>query len=105
MEAPRVPGESPLTREAPRWEVDDPRLSRGRRRWAYWLLLIPFVALLYPPWYDNRDPELGGVPFFVWYQFVWVVLGSAITYLVYRLTERIWPGRRRERRTDIRAGT
>jgi hypothetical protein len=90
--------ESPIYRTPPAGEVEDPRVSRAPRRWALLLLLIPFVALLYPPWYDNLDPKLGGVPFFVWYQFLWVILGSAITYVVYRLTD----PRRRKGRHDER---
>lgn len=41
---------------------------------AYALLLIPFVALLYPGWYSVVKPSLAGIPFFVWYQMLWVVL-------------------------------
>jgi Protein of unknown function (DUF3311) len=55
------------------------------RLW-YLLLLIPLVALLYPPLYDQRDPELFGFPFFYWYQFAWVPLTAGITYFVYRVT-------------------
>jgi hypothetical protein len=49
------------------------------------LLLIPFIALLYPPFYAGSTPKLGAIPFFIWYQFLWVILGSAITGLVYWL--------------------
>jgi hypothetical protein len=55
------------------------------RRW-YLLLLLPFAGLLYPPLYATEDPELFGFPFFYWYQFVWVQVTAAITYLVYRKT-------------------
>ncbi len=55
------------------------------RGW-YVLLLIPFVALLWLPFYAKPKPELFGFPFFYWYQFMWVFLGSAITGLVYVLT-------------------
>ena len=80
--------ESPIYRKPPAGQLADPRVSREPRRWALLLLLIPFVALLYPPWYDNIDPTLGGLPFFVWYQFLWVIIGSGITYAVYRLRGR-----------------
>jgi uncharacterized protein DUF3311 len=63
----------------------DGRPARRREpRWPLLLLLIPFVALLYPPWYAHFDPALGGVPFFVWYQFLWVVLAAILTALAYR---------------------
>jgi hypothetical protein len=60
---------------------------RRRRRWPLLFLLAPFVALMYPPWYAGEDPQLWGIPFFVWYQFLWVILGSICTALAYRLRE------------------
>ena len=59
--------------------------SRSARNWVLLLLLIPFIALLYPPFYAHPTPKLGAIPFFIWYQFLWVILGSAITGLVYWL--------------------
>ena len=47
------------------------------------LLLIPFVALLYPPFYAMLTPRLAGIPFFIWYQFAWIVLGVLVTGFVY----------------------
>jgi Protein of unknown function (DUF3311) len=58
---------------------------RGAHRW-YWLLLIPFLALLYPPLYSHLHPSLFGIPFFYWYQVVWLVITAAITTLVFRRT-------------------
>jgi hypothetical protein len=60
---------------------------RGSRAW-YWLLLIPLVGTLIPPIYNHEDPTLIGIPFFYWYQLLWVPLGVAITALVYRKTRR-----------------
>jgi hypothetical protein len=60
---------------------------RTRRRWPLLFLLIPFVALLYPGWYSGLHPTLGGIPFFVWYQFLWIVVGSICTGLAYLLRE------------------
>jgi len=37
------------------------------------------------PIYDSLRPELWGIPFFVWYQFAWVIGGALITYVVYRV--------------------
>lgn len=56
-----------------------------RGNWSLVLLLFPFVALLYPAFYARTDPELAGIPFFVWYQFAWVIIGSALTLIVYRI--------------------
>jgi hypothetical protein len=41
------------------------------------------VALLYPPFYASLTPRLLGIPFFIWYQFLWVVLGVIVTVFVY----------------------
>jgi uncharacterized membrane protein len=51
-------------------------------RWWQLLLLIPFVALLWVPFYNRLDPTLFGIPFFYWYQFVWVILTSVIIVFV-----------------------
>ena len=32
------------------------------------------------------DPRLGGMPFFYWYQLLWIPISVAITYIVYRWT-------------------
>ena len=50
--------------------------------WWYLMLLVPFVALLWVPFYNRLDPMLFGIPFFYWYQFVWVILTSLIIVLV-----------------------
>ena len=55
-------------------------------RWWYLLLLVPIAGLLATPIYARQTPEVFGIPFFYWYQFVWVPLGVAITYLVYTRT-------------------
>ena len=52
------------------------------RRW-YWLLIVPLVGVLIPTFYTAREPELIGIPFFYWYQILWIPLGVAITVLVY----------------------
>ena len=62
-----------------------PASARGARAW-YWLLLLPFLALLYPPLYAHLTPRIWGIPFFYWYQAVWLVITAAITTLVYRRT-------------------
>ena len=51
-------------------------------RW-YWLLIVPFVALLAPV-YLKTEPALGGFPFFYWYQLAWVPISSLLIWLVYR---------------------
>ncbi|HET6869451.1 MAG TPA: DUF3311 domain-containing protein [Solirubrobacteraceae bacterium] len=62
-----------------------PASARTAYRW-YWLLLLPFLALLYPPLYSHDTPRIFGIPFFYWYQVVWLVITAAITTVVYRRT-------------------
>jgi hypothetical protein len=49
-----------------------------------WGLLLPYIALLWLPFYNMREPAVLGFPFFYWYQFLWVPLTSLLIYLVYR---------------------
>jgi uncharacterized membrane protein len=56
--------------------------TSARSRWWSLLLLIPFVALLWVPFYNRLEPTIFGIPFFYWYQFIWVVLTSLIILFV-----------------------
>ncbi|MGH9466139.1 MAG: DUF3311 domain-containing protein [Terriglobales bacterium] len=58
--------------------------KRSPRRHLVWLLLAPFVALLWVPSYSRLTPELWGFPFFYWYQLLWVFLTVALTWIVYK---------------------
>lgn len=55
------------------------------RAW-YLLLLLPFVGLLWPPFYAKDAPRFAGFPFFYWYQFLWVIVAALLTALVYVMT-------------------
>ncbi len=67
--------------------MEDESTSRhSGRRWWYVLLIVPYVALLGVPLFASASPELGGFPFFYWYQFLWVILGAALTAIVYFAT-------------------
>jgi uncharacterized membrane protein len=58
------------------------------RRWARLLFLIPFVAVLWVPFYNRTEPELMGLPFFYWYQLAWVLLGAVVVLIVYMMEVR-----------------
>jgi hypothetical protein len=60
---------------------------RDRRAW-YLLLLLPLAGTLVPPLYNVEDPTLAGIPFFYWYQLLWVPLSVLATWAVYRRTRR-----------------
>ena len=53
----------------------------------HFLLLIPFVALLWVPFYNSIEPTIWGIPFFYWYQFLWVFLTSALIIWVHHKTD------------------
>jgi len=50
------------------------------------LLLVPFVGLLWVPFYNSLEPALVGLPFFYWYQLLWVPLTTLTIYFVYRMS-------------------
>ena len=71
--------------------VTSPAMHAQTRRsdWSWWYLLfaIEWVAVLWPPFYNKLDPEWHGIPFFYWYQLLWVVISAALTAIVYFATE------------------
>ena len=60
-----------------------PNPEKSLGPWAL-LLLIPFVALLWVPFYNFSEPVLLGFPFFYWYQFIWVFVTSGLIWIVYQ---------------------
>ena len=58
------------------------------RHWPRLLLVIPF-AMLWVPSYNRIEPELGGIPFFYWYQLAWVLVGAVIVLAVYLIETRL----------------
>nr|WP_235366218.1 MULTISPECIES: DUF3311 domain-containing protein [Caballeronia] len=55
-----------------------------RGPWLWVALFIPYVALLWLPFYNDTRPSFAGFPFFYWYQFLWVPLTSLLLYIVHR---------------------
>ncbi|MFF2651280.1 DUF3311 domain-containing protein [Streptomyces sp. NPDC058045] len=51
-------------------------------------LIAPFVALLQVSTYAKIDPTFIGIPFFYWYQMLWVVISTALTMTAYKLWRR-----------------
>jgi hypothetical protein len=63
----------------------EPEIERpARASWVRLLLLIPFVAVLWVPFYNSVQPTLFDIPFFYWYQLLWVLLCAVIVGIVYR---------------------
>ena len=63
--------------------IDMPSRTVGRS-YLRVLLLLPFIALLWVPFYNDELPALFGFPFFYWYQFMWVPLTALIIWIVYK---------------------
>ena len=59
-----------------------------RWHWSRVLLVIPFIAVLWVPFYDRVEPSVAGFPFFYWYQLLWVVLSVGVIGVVYLLEHR-----------------
>lgn len=59
--------------------------QRRRRSWLLIFLIIPFIALLYPPFYNHPDPTFIGIPFLYWYSMLWIILTAILTAALYFL--------------------
>jgi Protein of unknown function (DUF3311) len=58
--------------------------------WSWWhlVLLVQFVLCLGVPFYNKLEPSFIGLPFFYWFQLALVIIGAALTAIVYFATER-----------------
>ena len=64
---------------------------RWRFRFVHLLLGVPYLAVLWPPFYNRIDPAIAGIPFFYWYQMLWIVIGAVVLVPVYLADERASP--------------
>jgi hypothetical protein len=62
------------------------RAKPSGRHWL-WLLLLPWIAMIWVPSYNKVEPQLFEFPFFYWYQLLWVLISAVITALVYFKTK------------------
>ena len=53
------------------------------------LLLLPILAMLWVSSYNRTEPMLGGVPFFYWYQLLWILIGAVLVLIVYLIELRM----------------
>ena len=67
--------------------MNELRGRQGEGSWWYLLLIVQFVAVLWPAFYNRVEPTLAGMPFFYWYQLAWVLIGAVLTAIVYFVTE------------------
>ncbi|MHB1943173.1 MAG: DUF3311 domain-containing protein [Acidiferrobacteraceae bacterium] len=62
-------------------------MGASRKYLWYWLLLVIYVFILWVPFYNHLQPTFVGIPFFFWYQFLWVIISAILTAIVYKATE------------------
>ncbi|WP_329567486.1 DUF3311 domain-containing protein [Kitasatospora sp. NBC_01266] len=48
-------------------------------------LAVPVVALLWVSSYASLTPRVGGIPFFYWYQILWIPVSALFTGAAYLL--------------------
>ena len=51
-----------------------------------WLLVLPLLATLFPPIYNEIDPRLFDIPYFYWYQLAAIGVSVLVTLVVYMKT-------------------
>jgi uncharacterized BrkB/YihY/UPF0761 family membrane protein len=52
------------------------------------LLVIGIAVPLVVPLYAHADPSLIGLPFFYWYQMLWVFLDAGLLWICYAIVRR-----------------
>jgi hypothetical protein len=64
--------------------------SGKRDGWSWWylLFLLQFIGVLWPPFFNKLEPTLIGIPFFYWYQLLWVIIAAVITATIYLATDK-----------------
>lgn len=51
-------------------------------------LFAPFIGILWVDSYARIEPTLIGIPFFYWYQMLWVFASAVLTIVAYKLVRR-----------------
>jgi uncharacterized BrkB/YihY/UPF0761 family membrane protein len=52
------------------------------------LIAIGIILPLIVPLYAREDPALAGIPFFYWYQMLWVFIDAGLLWIVYAIVTR-----------------
>ena len=62
-----------------------PPAKPGSAKQPLWIVI--FIALiavtLRVPFYNRLEPTLLGIPFFYWFQFVWIIVAAIVTGVAY----------------------
>lgn len=51
-------------------------------------LIAPWIGMLWVDFYARTEPTLIGIPFFFWYQLLWVLLSGVLLAIAYVLVRR-----------------
>jgi membrane protein implicated in regulation of membrane protease activity len=77
--------------------------DRKPNQWWLVLLLAPFIGVLWVPFFNRIQPQLWGIPFFFWYQFLWVLISAIVTALVYfNVAPRLQPTKQKQQQQESR---
>ncbi|MGD0502215.1 MAG: DUF3311 domain-containing protein [Steroidobacteraceae bacterium] len=60
--------------------------KKDKASWWYLLFVVQIVVILWPPLYNKVEPTLIGLPFFYWFQLLWVIVSAVFTAVVYWAT-------------------
>lgn len=63
------------------------RKSASRAVRAAWYCVLVIFGLVSISWpvYNKVEPAVWGIPFFLWFQFVWISLSAIATALAYKM--------------------
>jgi membrane protein required for beta-lactamase induction len=62
---------------------DDRESHRTRTSWLRLLLILPVAGVLWVPLFNRIEPAVFGIPFFYWWQLLWIVLCTVCIGIVY----------------------
>ena len=60
--------------------------KKNKASWWYLLFVVQVLVILWPPLYNKAEPTLIGLPFFYWFQLLWVIVSAVFTAVVYWAT-------------------
>jgi hypothetical protein len=59
------------------------KIHRILPKWVYPLIVIPYIAVFWVSSYNTAEPALFGIPYFYWYQLLWVLISMGILAIAY----------------------
>ena len=79
----------------------DADANKSSKGWL-WLLLLPWIAMIWVPSYNKIEPVLFDFPFFYWYQLILVPVTAILCWISYLLL-RTRPARQHRRAPEATA--